>query len=110
MSDFAPSPEVLARLEALGQRVRLARLRRGWSVAELAEKAGMSRNSLTALESGKPGTGLGAWITVLWALGLDGSLDAVADPDADLHGKALEAARRPARARKTHFAAEDHDF
>jgi hypothetical protein len=47
---------------------------------------------------------------VLWALGLDRTLDGVADPDADLHGKALEAARRPSRAGKPRKASEDYDF
>ena len=44
-----------------------------------------------AKATGKPGVALGAYVTVLWALGLDKTLDAVAHPDADLHGKTLEA-------------------
>jgi len=102
--------EVEKRLLALGRRIRLARLRRGWSVVELAEKAHINRNTLTALENGRPGTALSACITVLWALGIDQSLDAVADPDADTHGKILEASRRPARARKTGKSKGQYDF
>jgi hypothetical protein len=49
-------------------------------------------------------------VTVLWALGLDRSLDTVADPDGDLHGKALEASRRPTRAGKARKANSDYDF
>ena len=94
----------------LGQRVRIARIRRGWSVADLAAKAGINRNTLTALELGKAGTAVGLCITVLWALGLDKSLEAIADPDADLHGKALEASRRPKRAGKSSKASDDYDF
>ena len=94
----------------LGQRIRLARIRRGWSVADLASKAGINRNTLTALELGKPGTAIGVCVTVLWALGLDKSLEAVADPDTDLHGKALEAARRPTRAGKSRKPSDDYDF
>jgi len=41
---------------------------------------------------------------------LDQTLDGVADPDADLHGKALEAARRPTRAGKPRKAGGDYDF
>ena len=48
----------------------------------------VNRNTLTALELGKPGTAIGVCFTVLWALGLEKSLDAVADPDTDVHGKA----------------------
>lgn len=88
------------RVKELGYRLRLARTRRGMSIAEVAAKAGINRNTLNALELGKPGVALGAYITVLWVLGLDKTLDAVAHPDADIHGKTLEASRRPARVRK----------
>lgn len=110
MSKFDIPPQVSKQVAQLGQRVRVARLRRGWSVADLAGKAGINRNTLTALELGKPGTALGVCFTVLWALGLEPTLDGVADPDADLHGKALEAARRPTRAGKPRKASDDYDF
>ena len=89
------------RIKELGYRIRLARTRRGMSIAEVAAKAGINRNTLNALELGKPGVALGAYITVLWVLGLDRTLDAVAHPDADIHGKTLEASRRPTRVRKS---------
>jgi len=98
------------RIAQLGLRIRVARIRRGWSVAELAARAGVNRNTLTALEQGKPGTAIGVCVTALWALGLDSSLDTVADPDVDLHGKSLEAARRPVRAGRAKKAGDDHDF
>lgn len=110
MSKFEIPMEVTQRTTQLGQRIRVARIRRGWSVADLAAKAGINRNTLTALEQGKPGTAVGVCFTVLWALGLDKTLDAVADPDADLHGKALEASRRPTRAGKSRKASDDYDF
>ena len=101
---------VAEQVTQLGHRIRLARIRRGWSVADLASKVGINRNTLTALELGKAGTALGVCFTVLWALGLDRTLDGVAGPDADLHGKALEAARRPSRAGKPRKASNDYDF
>jgi len=110
MVKFKIPMEVAAQVAQLGQRIRIARIRRGWSVADLAVKAGMNRNTLTALELGKPGTAIGACFTVLWVLGLDRTLDGVADPNADLHGKALEAARRPSRAGKPRKADQDYDF
>ena len=88
----------------------MARIRRGWSVADLASKAGINRNTLTALELGRPGTAIGVCVTVLWALGLEKSLDSVADPDLDVHGKALEASRRPSRAGKPRKAGNEYDF
>ncbi|MHB8254570.1 MAG: helix-turn-helix domain-containing protein [Acidiferrobacter sp.] len=110
MSKFATPMRITERVAQLGQRIRVARIRRGWSVAELAGKAGINRNTLTALEMGKLGTAVGVCFTVLWALGLDQSLAAVADPDTDLHGKALEASRRPTRAGKPRKVSDDYDF
>src|SRR6267142_1976863 len=101
---------VAERIKELGYRVRVARTRRGMSIAEVAAKAGINRNTLNALELGKPGVALGAYVTVLWALGLDKTLEAVAHPDTDSHGKTLEAARRPARVRKSHKSKNDYDF
>jgi transcriptional regulator with XRE-family HTH domain len=110
MSSFETPKHVTDQVAQLGQRIRIARIRRGWSVADLASKAGINRNTLTALEHGKPGTAVGLCFTVLWALGLERTLDGIADPDADLHGKALEAARRPSRAGKPRKANGDYDF
>jgi transcriptional regulator with XRE-family HTH domain len=109
-SRFDTPASITERLTQLGQRIRIARLRRGWSVTELAAKAGINRNTLTALEQGRSGTAIGVCFTVLWALGLDETLDGAADPDTDLHGKALEAARRPARAGKPRKLHYDYDF
>ena len=110
MSKFETPMQVAEQVTQLGQRIRIARIRRGWSVADLANKAGINRNTLTALELGKPGTAVGVCFTVLWALGLDRTLDGVADPDADLHGKSLEAARRPLRAGKPRKARDNYGF
>jgi transcriptional regulator with XRE-family HTH domain len=102
--------EVSHRIRDLGYRVRLARTRRSLSIAELAAKAGINRNTLNALELGKHGVTTGAYFTVLWALGLDRTLDGVAHPDADTHGKTLEASRRPTRVRRSRKAKNEYDF
>ena len=102
--------QAAASIEELGYRVRVARTRRRLSIAELAAKAGINRNTLNALELGKPGVALGAYVTVLWALGLDKTLEGVAHPDADTHGKTLEASRRPARVRKSRKPKDEYDF
>lgn len=102
--------EAIERIKEIGYRVRLARTRRGMSIAEVAAKAGINRNTLNALELGKQGVAIGAYVTVLWALGLDRTLDGVAHPDADTHGKTLEASRRPARVRKSQKSKNEYDF
>ena len=102
--------EVAERIKVIGYRVRLARTRRGMSIAEVAAKAGIDRNTLNALELGKDGVSIGAYVTILWALGLDKTLDGVAHPDTDTHGKTLEASRRPARVRKSQKSKNEYDF
>ena len=57
MSKFVMPMQAAERVDQLGQRIRVARIRRGRSVAELAGKAGINRNTLNALELGKPGYG-----------------------------------------------------
>lgn len=111
MGVFPSLPDVVAlRVKELGHRIRLARTRRKISIAELAAKAGIDRNTLGALELGRPGVAISAYILTLWALGLERTLDAVANPDADLHGKTLEASRLPKRVRKPHAAKDEYDF
>lgn len=92
--------EIGHRLEALGQRIRAARQARGWTIAEAAARAGLNRNTLGALERGGPGVAIGSYATMLWVMGLDRSLESVADPSEDAHGAALRAAQRPHRVRK----------
>lgn len=95
-------------LERLGGRLATARLRRRMTQAELAQKAGITRPTLAAVEQGRAGTGAGAYVSVLWALGLDHDLEDVAAAHRDAEGTALEAARLPARARRA--ATLDDDF
>lgn len=111
MGEFPILPETVANhVKELGRRVRLARTRRKFSIADLAAKAGIDRNTLGALELGKPGVAISAYIMTLWALGLEQTLDGVANPDADSHGKTLEAARVPKRIRKPRAARNEYDF
>jgi len=76
-----PPPAVGRLLTGLGENIRLARLRRGFSMALVAERAGMSRTTLRAIEQGKPGVTLGAYANVLHTLGLHQDLALVAHDD-----------------------------
>ncbi len=102
-----PPHEVRKQLEALGQRVRIARLRRRLSTEDLAQACGIGRRTLYRIENGDPGIALGSFLSVLWKLALLDTLGGVADPDTDDHGKILEAAARPQRVRAP---ASDNDF
>ncbi len=86
-------------LRGLGLGVRTARLRRRWPQALLAEKAGVSTMTLRNLEQGKPGVGLGTYVTVLWAMGLDDLLAPLSDPATDAVGVTLSSARLGSRVR-----------
>ncbi|MGB6487841.1 MAG: hypothetical protein WBE91_13250 [Steroidobacteraceae bacterium] len=44
-------------------------------------------------------TGVGAYLALIWALGLERDLSKLVDPDHDEEGKQLELARTPKRAR-----------
>ena len=99
--------EVLKHREELGQRVRIARLRRRLSTEDLAQACGMGRRTLYRIENGDPGIALGSFLSVLWKLALLDTLHGVANPDADEHGKILEAASRPQRVRAP---VSDNDF
>jgi len=93
-------------LAAIGDNVATARHRRRWRAEDLAAKAGISRNTLVKVEAGSPGTGIGAYASALWALGLLDQLAAVARPDRDPEGEALASAQLSTRVRP----AEDNDF
>lgn len=101
MIKIAPIPErPAAHLITLGARIRIARKRRGLTIRQLAERAGVAPNTLLALERGRPSSSVGVLAAVLWLLGLDGGFESLADPDTDAHGKALELSRAPKRIRK----------
>jgi DNA-binding XRE family transcriptional regulator len=100
--------EVTSATRLLGENVRLARVRRRLSQEELALACGITRKTLYALEKGTSGASVATAFTVLWKLGLLSTAAALADPDADEHGKILEAARRPKRVRNP--VDSDNDF
>jgi hypothetical protein len=84
---------------ALGSRIRLARIRRRLPLRELAQRAGVNHKNADAVESGSLLTGLGAYLALIWALGLEREVAKLLDPDHDEVGKQLELARTPKRAR-----------
>lgn len=88
-NDTVPDTVVL-RAAQLGQRIRAARVRRKLRREDLALKAGLSRTAVEAVENGKLTTGLGTYLLVLWAIGLDREVDLLADPGLDRDGLALE--------------------
>jgi transcriptional regulator with XRE-family HTH domain len=74
-------PSLQRRLTGVGENLRLARLRRKLSATQVAERAGITRPTLRAIERGNPSVSFGAYANVLFCLGLEQDLDALARDD-----------------------------
>ncbi len=74
-------PTVQKILIALGENIKLARLRRKLSAAQVAERANVSRKTLYSMEQGSAGVAIGNYAMVLFVLGLEKDLLKVAEDD-----------------------------
>ena len=68
-------------LRDMGENIRLARLRRDLSSEQVAERAGISRNTLIKIEKGDEGVAIGMYFRVLIVLGLQDDLSLIARDD-----------------------------
>ena len=68
-------------LHELGENLRMARLRRNLPSEQVAERAGIARNTLIKIENGDEGVAIGSYLRVLIVLGLEDDLRAVAQDD-----------------------------
>ena len=68
-------------LQAFGENLRYARLRRDLSMEQIAERAGISRYTLDRIEKGEEGVAMGHYFRVLLSLGLESDLLLVAKDD-----------------------------
>lgn len=69
-------------LEQLGENIKLARKRRKLSATQVAERAGIARNTLYLIEKGTSSVSMGAYFNVLRVLGLhEDFLKLAADDD-----------------------------
>lgn len=85
-----PPIEIQEQLQELGGRLRQARKNRNWRQEDLAIRANLSLTAIKAVERGEPTTGLGTYLRVLWAMGLNKELDLLAEPAIDREGMALQ--------------------
>jgi hypothetical protein len=77
-------------LRQIGLRLTTARKRRRITLRDLASKAGVSYDTARAVEAGNLQTGFGAYLAILWAMGLEGEMLSFVHPDHDEEGKCLE--------------------
>ncbi|MEI8396788.1 MAG: helix-turn-helix domain-containing protein [Rhodospirillaceae bacterium] len=93
----APTLGAKRAIRKIGADLRVARLRRRLPMEIVAERAFISRGTLTRIENGDPGVSFGAYASVMQAVGLiDGLADVVAD---DQVGMDLEVENLPKRIR-----------
>jgi len=84
-------------LSGLGERLKVARLRRRYSADMVAQRAGMARATLYRIELGDPGVSLGNYARVMQVLRLEEDLKRLAVDD-EL-GRKLQDAEIGSRAR-----------
>jgi transcriptional regulator with XRE-family HTH domain len=92
-------PRILRSLVKLGRDIEVARKKRRLTIAALCERAGISAPLYARLVAGAPGTSVGAYAMVLFALGMGTPFDAMMDPASDDTGLLLEEERLPKRVR-----------
>jgi transcriptional regulator with XRE-family HTH domain len=85
-------------LIALGERLRLARLRRKLTIDITCQRAGISRMTLFRAEAGSPAIALGTLLRILSVVGLEGDLDLIARDDKA--GRILQDQALPVRRRR----------
>lgn len=91
-------PQTCKILKQMGEQIKLARLRRRLSAQLVAERAGISRQTLNAIEKGSSTVSIGSYAAVLHALNnLDTDLLLIAKEDE--FGRKLQDLDLPTRKR-----------
>ena len=85
------------KMQIVGEQIKLARLRRNLSVAQVAERATCSPLTVSRIEKGAPTVAIGIYLRVLYALQLDDDILSLAKDD-EL-GRVLQDMNLPQRER-----------
>ncbi|HOD68813.1 MAG TPA: helix-turn-helix transcriptional regulator [Bacteroidaceae bacterium] len=76
------------KMQTVGRQIKLARLRRNLSIAQVAERATCSPVTINRVEKGAPTVAIGIYLRVLYALQLDDDILLLAQKDE--MGRALQ--------------------
>lgn len=104
----APPHRVQQTLSNLGQNLRMARIRRRFTIDEVAQKIGTGRRAVMDAENGKPSTSIAVYAALLWVYDLLSPFADVANPAKDEQGLILAASQEKTRVRKNGDL--DNDF
>ena len=85
------------KMQIVGEQIKLARLRRNLSIAQVAERATCSPLTVSRIEKGAPTVAIGIYLRVLYALQLDDDILSLAKDD-EL-GRTLQDMNLPQRER-----------
>jgi transcriptional regulator with XRE-family HTH domain len=105
---LSPPHSVEQTILQLGENLRVARIRRNMTIAEVAQRIGTGPRAVMDAEKGKASTGLVVYAALLWLYNQLDQLSEVADPLRDSEGLSLDSMRQRQRARKS--AGLDNDF
>jgi transcriptional regulator with XRE-family HTH domain len=98
MRTLPPLPIALKNaLRKLGQDIRDARKRRRIPMTLMAERAFITRATLTKVEKGDPAVSVGIYASVLFAMGMISRLSELVDANYDVVGRTLEEENLPKR-------------
>ncbi len=86
-------------LRKLGDDLRKARIRRKLTMTVVAERAGISRETLSKIQKGNPKVSMGAYAMVMQALGMGTEWMDFADIKNDIYGQIIEDENLPKRVR-----------
>lgn len=89
-------------LSKLGKDIRSARIRRRITMELMANRASISRTTLTKIEKGDPSVSFGSYATVIFILGLTSNLENLFDVHKDELGRNLEEENQSQRVRYPH--------
>ena len=103
----APPYQVEQALKRLGANLRTARIRRKFTINEVAQKIGTGPRAVMDAEKGKVSTTVGVYAALLWAYDLLDPLSELADPLADEQGLRLAAANENKRVRRGRSLSSD---
>jgi transcriptional regulator with XRE-family HTH domain len=104
----APPYPVEQALKRLGENLRTARIRRGMTVEDAAERIGTGRRAVMEAEKGKASTGIVVYAALLWLYDLIAPFEDLADPLKDQEGLSRQSAKENKRVRKGRGL--DNDF